>query len=156
MGATGSFPDPETNTAPVAGTPRAWTEALLADMAQDSYTAGAGMSLVLYVRPADKVITSTFTGNATRQQDVAQNKGKLVAAYDVYVSDFSTIKVVPERYCDAAAYLIDHDHVSLATLDPLSRSPLAKTGDAEKMLITWEYALKMDNPDAHSVARDLS
>ena len=54
------------------------------------------------------------------------------------------------------AYLIDHDHVSVATLDPLNRSPLAKTGDAEKMLLTVEYGLKMENKDAHAVARDLS
>jgi hypothetical protein len=87
---------------------------------------------------------------------VAENKGKLVAAYDVYVSDFGAIKIVPERQCDAAAYLIDHDHVSLATLDPLTRSPLAKTGDAEKMLLTWEYGLKMENKDAHAQARDLT
>lgn len=148
-------PDPSTNTAPVAGTARAFTEALLKDAIQDAYDDG-GSNWVLYVRPADKVLASAFTGNATRYQDVAQNKGKLVAAYDVYVSDFGTIKIVPERFCDAAAYLVDHDHVTLVTLDGLHRSPLAKTGDAEKMLLTEEYGLRMDNPDAHAAIRDLS
>lgn len=152
---TGAFPIPSSNTAPVAGDARAFDEALLKDMVQDAYTAG-GTNWTLYVRPGDKVLASAFTGNATRYQDVAENKGKLVAAYDVYVSDFGAIKIVPERYCDDAAYLIDHDHVSLKTLDALSRSPLAKTGDAEKMLITVEYGLQMDNKDAHAVARDLS
>jgi hypothetical protein len=64
--------------------------------------------------------------------------------------------VVADRFCDAAAYLVDHDHVSFLTLDLLICSLLAKTGDAEKMLLTTEYALKMDNLDAHAVARDLS
>lgn len=149
----GVFPVPTTNTAPVAGTGRAWTEILLKDLAQDAYTAG-GEPTVLYLRPADKALTSAFAGNATRFEKVENST--ITAAYDYYVSDFGKFKVVADRFCDAAAYLVDHDHVSFKTLDPLVRSPLAKTGDAEKMLITTEYALQMDNLDAHSVARDLT
>lgn len=149
----GVFPVPSTNTAPVAGTGRAWTEALLKDLAVDAYAAG-GEPDTLYLRPADKQLTSAFVGNATRFEKV--EKSTITAAYDYYVSDFGTIKVVPDRFCDAAAYLIDHSHVSMKTLDPLTRSPLAKTGDAEKMLLTVEYALTMDNLDAHAVARDLT
>lgn len=151
----GAMPVPASNTAPVAGTARAYSEALLKDQIQDAYDDG-GSNWVLYVRPADKVLASAFTGNATRYQDVAENKGKLVAAYDVYVSDFGAIKIVPDRFMDAAAYLIDHEHVSLKTLRPVTRTKLAQTGDAEKFLIVEEYGLQMDNPDAHAQARDLS
>lgn len=151
----GAFPIPSSNTAPVAGTPYAYDEPTLKTMVSAAYNSG-GQSWTLYVRPADKVLASAFTGNATRYQDVADNKGKLVAAYDVYVSDFGAIKIVPERQCDAAAYLIDHDHVSLATLDPLNRTPVANTFDGDSMALTWEYGLKMDNKDAHAQARDLS
>jgi hypothetical protein len=149
----GVFPVPSTNTAPVAGTARAWSEALLKGMAQAAYNAG-GEPTLLIVRPADKALTSAFAGNATRFEKVEQST--ITAAYDWYVSDFGKFKVVPDRFCDAAAYLVDLDHVSFGTLDPLVRSPLAKTGDAEKMLLTMEYALVMDNLDAHAVARDLS
>ncbi|WP_332823568.1 SU10 major capsid protein, partial [Stutzerimonas kunmingensis] len=150
---TGVFPVPTTNTAPVAGTARAWSETLLKDMAQDAYTAG-GEPTLLVVRPADKALTSAFAGNAT---NFNKAEGSAIhASYDWYVSDFGKFKIVPDRFCDAAAYLIDLEHVSFGTLDPLSRSPLAKTGDAEKMLLTMEYALIMDNCDAHAVARDLS
>lgn len=149
----GVFPVPSTNTAPVAGTARAWTEALLKDMAQDAYTAG-GEPTLLVLRPADKALTSAFAGNATRFEKVEQST--ITAAYDYYVSDFGKFKVVPDRFCDAAAYLIDLEHASFGTLDPLVRSPLAKTGDAEKMMLTMEYAFICDNPDAHAVARDLS
>lgn len=149
----GAFPVPGSNTAPVAGTARAWTEALLKDMAQDAYSAG-GEPTLLIVRPADKALTSAFAGNATRFEKVENST--ITAAYDWYVSDFGKFKVVPDRFCDAAAYLVDLEHVSFGTLDPLARSPLAKTGDAEKMLLTMEYALLMDNLDAHAVARDLT
>ncbi len=148
----GVFPVPSTNTAPVAGTARAWTEALLKSAQQTAWTAGGNPTMVL-VRAADKQLTSAFTGNATRYEDA--DSGKLHAAYDVYVGDFGEMKIVPSRFIDAAAYLIDPDHVSFKVLRPLMSEPLAKTGDAEKMLITYEYGLQMDNKDAHAQVRDL-
>lgn len=149
----GVFPVPTTNTAPVAGTLRAWSEALLKSAAQTAFNAGGEPTLLL-VRPADKALTSSFAGNATRFEKVEAST--ITAAYDWYVSDFGKFKVMPDRFCDAAAYLIDLEHVSFGTLDPLARTPLAKTGDAEKMLLTMEYALIMDNLDAHAVVRDLT
>lgn len=154
FGTGGAFAVPSTNTAPVDGTDRAFDESILKDMISDAYTAG-GMNWTLYVRPADKVLASAFTGNATRFQDVAKNDGKLVAAYDIYVSDFGAIKIVSERQCDNSAYLIDHDHVACATLRPLSREVLAKTGDAEKRMLVVELGLQMQNKDAHAIALDL-
>ncbi|MNO08015.1 hypothetical protein D3C81_2304620 [compost metagenome] len=52
--------------------------------------------------------------------------------------------------------MVDLEHVSFKTLRNVERKPLAKTGDAEKMLITWEYGLQMDNKDAHAQIRDLT
>lgn len=154
MGAgAGAFPVPGTNTAAVAGTPRALSEPLVKSAMQTAYTAG-GSPGTLLVRPSDKVIVSGFAGNATRFEQADSNK--LHAAFDVYVTDFGSLKVVTERFGDAAAYLIDYDHVSFKTLRNVEAKPLAKTGDAEKMLITWEYGLQMDNLDAHAVIRDLS
>lgn len=120
---------------------------------QTAYTAG-GAPTMLLVRPSDKVLASAFAGNATRFEDADSNK--LHAAFDVYVTDFGALKIVPDRFMDAAAYLIDLEHVSFKTLDPLQREVLAKTGDAEKRLLTWEWGLQMDNKDAHAQIRDLT
>lgn len=149
----GVLPVPSTNTAPVAGTARAFTEALLKDAQQKAWTSG-GNPGVLLLRGADKQLASAFGGNATRFQKVEANK--LTASYDVYVGDFGEIKITASRFLDAAAYLIDVDHVSMKTLRPLESKPLAKTGDAEKYLLTYEYGLQMDNSLAHSQIRDLS
>jgi len=149
----GAFPNPLTNTAPVAGTARVFDEVMLKDAQQKAWTAG-GYPGVLLVRGVDKQKASAFTGNATRFQKVEANK--LQAAYDIYVGDFGEIKIVASRFLDSAAYLIDVDHVSMKTLRPLESKPLAKTGDAEKMLMTMEWGLCMDNKDAHAVIRDLS
>ena len=120
---------------------------------QTAYEAG-GAPTTLLVRPSDKVIASGFSGNVTREQN-ADSK-KITAAVDVYVTDFGALKIVPDRFQDAAAYLIDPEHVSFKTLRAVERKPLAKTGDAEKLLITWEYGLQMDNNMAHAQIRDLS
>ena len=100
------------------------------------------------------MLASAFTGNATRFEKA--DSGELNAAFDVYVTDFGALKIVPDRFMDAAAYLIDPEHVSFKTLRPVERKELAKTGDAEKRLITWEYGLQMDNKDAHAQIRDLT
>lgn len=151
---TGAFPIPSSNTAPVAGTARALTESLVKSAMQTAYTAG-GSPGVLLVRPSDKVIVSTFSGNATRFEQSDSNE--LNAAFDFYVTDFGRLKVVPDRFfgSENSAYLLDLDHVTFKTLRNVEAKPLAKTGDAEKMLLTWEYGLQMDNKDAHAVIRDL-
>jgi hypothetical protein len=150
---TGAFPVPGSNTAPVAGTPRAWSEALLKDAQQKAWTAGGNPTTAL-MRAADKQLTSAFTGNVTRFNKVETEK--LVAAFDVYVGDFGELKIVPSRFIDAAVYLIDPEHAELKTLRNLEVSPLAKTGDAEKYLLTYEYGLQMSNKDAHAQVRDLT
>jgi hypothetical protein len=149
----GAFPVPSTNTAPVAGTARAFTEALVKDAAQQVWTAGGNPNTLL-VRGTDKQVASTFAGNASRREDA--DSGKLHAAFSVYVTDFGSLKIVPSRFIDAAAYMLDPEHVSWKVLRPLFRKPLAMTGDAEKRLVLMEYGLQMDNKDAHAQIRDLS
>lgn len=151
----GAFPIPGSNTAPVAGTPRALTEPLVLAAMQAAYTAG-GAPKMLSVTPAHKVIVSGFSGNNTvlRREDADSNK--LHQSFDFYVTDFGTLKVVPNRFQDSAAYLIDLEHVQLKTLRPVSRVQLAKTGDAEKHLVVEEWGLEMTNKDAHAQIRDLS
>lgn len=151
----GAFPVPSTNTAAVAGTGRALTEPLVLSAMQAAYTAG-GAPTMLSVRPADKVIVSGFSGNNTvlRREDADSNR--LHQSFDFYVTDFGTLKVVANRFQDAAAYLLDLEHVSLKTLRAASRQPLAKTGDAAKLMVVEEWGLQMDNNMAHAQIRDLN
>ena len=149
----GVFPNPATNTAPVVGTLRAFTEALVKAAMQAAWTAG-GQPSNLIVRAADKVLASAFTGNATRFEKA--ESGELNAAFDVYVTDFGALKIMPSRFIDNAAYLLDPEHVSFKTLRPVTRETLAKTGDAFKRLIVSEYGLQMDNNMAHAQIRDLT
>lgn len=162
-GAGSAAPVPSTNTAPVAGTNRAWAETILKSMLLGAYNAGGNVSQ-LHVRPVDKQVTSTFTGNAVRQVEVT-GTGKaavLNSAYAVYAGDFGNVSIIPNRVMggiatpDNAAYAVDTDMWALATLRPFDKEELAKTGDARNFQITWEGTLEARNEASSAQARDLS
>ena len=85
-------------TARVTGTDRAFTQTILNTVIQSAYVAG-GSPTILMVTPAQKVVASTFAGIATRYKDVPSNvQASIIGAADVYVSDFGTISIVPNRF----------------------------------------------------------
>jgi Family of unknown function (DUF5309) len=139
------------------GTQRAFTEALLKTVIQKVWTAG-GTPKMLMVGPFNKVAASGFTGIATRFRDVpAGQQAQIIGAADVYVSDFGTVNIVPNRFQrDRDAFVVDPDYASLAVLRPIQKMDLAKTGDAEKALLLVEYGLKVNNEAAHGIVADLT
>jgi hypothetical protein len=153
-GATGS-------TARVTGTDRAFTSTILNTTIQSCFTAG-GAPTVLLVTPAQKVVASTFTGIATRFRDVpASQQAQIVAAADVYVSDFGIIQIVPDRFIpntdnDDVAFLLDPEMAAVAYLRPFQTLELAKTGDAEVTQLLVEYTLEVKNEAAHGIIADLT
>ena len=139
------------------GTQRAFTEALLKTVIQSVWTQG-GTPKMLMVGPFNKVASSAFTGIATRFRDVpAGQQAQIIGAADVYVSDFGTINIVPNRFQrDRDAFVVDPDYASLAVLRPIQQMELAKTGDAEKRLMLVEYGLKVNSQAAHGIIADLT
>jgi hypothetical protein len=139
------------------GTQRAFTEAQLKTVVQSVWTQG-GTPKMLMVGPFNKTAASGFTGIATRFRDVpAGQQAQVVGAADVYVSDFGTINIVPNRFQrDRDAFIVDPDYASLAILRPIQQDLLAKTGDAEKRLMLVEYGLKVNTQAAHGGIFDLT
>jgi hypothetical protein len=83
-------------------------------------------------------------------------EGVVIAAVDSYVSDTGYHQVKLNRYMrDRVLFGIDPAHVACAWLDPIRMEKLAKTGDAEKMMMVGEYCLVATNPDAHYQVRDV-
>ena len=150
----GAAPVVSTNTAPVAGTDRAFTESLLKSNLQSVWTAG-GDPTVIMVGGALKQTLSTFTGNATRT-DKSEDK-KLYAAIDVYASDFGDLKVVANRFMPTdVAFVLDMDYWTLNYLRPITKTDLAKTGDAEKFMIIAEYGLEAGQEASSGQIRDVA
>jgi hypothetical protein len=146
-------------TARGTGTDRNYTAAILNSTIQSCYSAG-GSPTILLVNPVVKVLTSAFTGIATRFRDVPSNQqAQVIAAADVYVSDFGIIQIVPDRFvptADNVAFLLDPEMASVAYLRPFQTLELAKTGDSENTELLVEYTLEVKNQAAHGIIADLT
>lgn len=139
------------------GTQRAFTEALLKGVIAKVWESG-GTPKMLMVGSFNKQAASGFDGIATRFRDVpAGQQAQIVGAADVYVSDFGTVNIVPNRFQRARdAFIVDPQYASMAVLRPIQQMELAKTGDAEKRLMLVEYGLKVNNEAAHGIVADLT
>ncbi|MBU9552829.1 DUF5309 domain-containing protein [Burkholderia multivorans] len=155
IGASG-LPSGYVNAAPTDGTARPIDESLLKDMLQKMWTNGGKADMVL-VGPHNKSKISEFTGIATRFRDVAAGQqAEIIGAADVYVSDFGTVSIVPNRFQRPGVALgVDVEYAAVAYLRNFQMNELAKTGDSEKRQLLVEYGLKVQNPLAHGVIADL-
>ena len=145
----------ETNVVDTAGA--APTEDMLKSAVLQAYESG-GEPTMLLVSPANKQVVSEFPGIA-QQRYAAPSTGqtKIVGAADVYMSDFGTLSVVPDRFLsDDVTYVIDPSMANVAYLRPFKQTKLAKMGDSEKTMMNVEYTLVVKNEAAHAVMKDLT
>jgi hypothetical protein len=150
-------------TARVSGTDAAFTEAMLKTAVKSAFTNG-GNPTVLMVSPTQKQVVSSFAGIAEQRYAAPANKQTtIVGAADVYLSDFGTLSVVPNRFTtpDAddggeQAFVLDPEYAATAFLRPFQTNELAKTGDSEKTQLLVEYTLEVKNEAAHAIIADLA
>ena len=149
-------------TARTDGTDRTFTEAILKTVVKEVYTAG-GNPKVLMVNPAHKQTVSAFAGIAAQRYMAPSNEATtIIGAADVYLSDFGTMSVVPNRFmnstnaCDETAFVIDPDMLAVAYLRPFATNELARVGDSEKTQLICEATLEVKNEGAHGIIADLS
>ena len=146
-GASG-YPD----AAATDGTQRAITETLLKSVIKKCWDAGAEPSIVL-AGSFNKQTISGFTGGATKYKDITDKT--LSAAIDIYVSDFGELTIVPSRFHRARdVFVLDPSYARVAYLATAKQKPLARTGHAERRLISVEYGLQVDNEAAHGFVAD--
>lgn len=145
-------------TARTDGTDRTFTESILKTVIKEVYEAG-GSPKVLMVTPAHKQTVSAFAGIAAqRYMAPSDAPTTIVGAADVYLSDFGSVSVVPNRLLQSsdAAFVIDPEYLAVAYLRPFATNELAKAGDSEKTQIVVEYTLEVKNEAAHGIIADLS
>jgi len=139
-------------TASTDGTQRAFTETLLKTALQSAYTSGGTPELIM-VPPAAKQTFSTFTGNSTRFKDADQT---LNAAISIYVSDFGTLKIVPNRFMRSrTVFILDMDYWALAELTAPSMQDLPNTFDGVGKVLVTEYTLEAKQEKASAAVRDI-
>jgi len=139
FGATGASPTGDGTDARTDGTQRAFTESQLKTVIAACFDQGGDPDTIM-VGSFNKQALSAFSGGSTRNIDAT---GKtLVNAIDVYVSDFGTMKVVPNRFQRSrSALVLEMDMWQMADLRPLTREDLAKSGDTERVQLIMETTL---------------
>jgi len=144
-------------TAAVAGTTRAFTEALLKTAMQNVWSQG-GKPKVMFTNASQKIAFSAFAGIATRYRDVpAGQQADIVGASDSYVGDFGTLSVIVDRFMPTnLVYIGDTEYTSLAYLRPFTTEVMAKTGDTQKRMILAEWGLRMKSQYSWSTVADLT
>jgi hypothetical protein len=136
-------------TAPTLGTAGAFSESLLKTAIANAWTQGGDPNLVI-VNSTQKQAVSAFAGIATQYRDNQQvGPATIIAAADVYVSDFGQTQIVADRFTvGSQVYVLDMEYWSIAYLRPMQSMSLAKTGDSDQMLILCEATLVADNEKA--------
>lgn len=143
------------------------------DAIQSVYEEGGEVS-VLMSTPSVITAISTYMFNetariATLQADQGKSteKAKALASVNVIVSDFGTVKLVPNRLQPSNGtvnadtglvegtsdniFLLDPEYVSLSYLEGYRTDTLAKTGLAEKRQISVDWGLRVHTEKAHAM-----
>ena len=152
-----------TATRTEGATASAFTEAKLKECVKSVFENG-GNPTMLVVPPTQKQVVSTFAGIAAQRYEAPADKPTtIIGAAEIYLSDFGTLSVVPNRFMTAdttpdaeQALVLDPTMASVATLRPFESNLLAKSGDSEKHQMLVEYTLQVSNEKAHGIVADLA
>ena len=140
--------------APVDGTDRDLTEALLKGVLQTMFGNGAEPSMAI-CGPHNKQVISGFTGRSQARQFVDANT--VEASVSVYSSDFGDLKIVPSnRSRETSLLLVDPEFAKVSFLRDFKTVDIATIGDAETKMIVTEFGLEVSNEAAHGIVADLS
>lgn len=140
------------------GTIRTLTETIFKAVISAMWTSGATTKWV-FANSTNKALISAFSGIATQTNNLqaAKKPATIVAAADLYVSDFGVVQVIPQRFMrQRDLYFIDEEYLAVSNLRPMSRVKMPATADAEAYMMLQEWALVVKNEAAHGIAADLS
>ena len=147
-----------------AGANRAIDETIFKEALSDIWDNSSGNdSLTAIVPSATKKVISGFTG--ADERFASTDDKKLVNTIDVYVGDFQTVRIVPDRFCKSIAggatsgglaFILDWEYLKLAELRKLHTIDIATVGDATKKQLIWECTLEVCHEKAHAVIGDLT
>lgn len=151
---------PTATSAAAAGTGRDITEEMVKDMMQGIYIAGGNPDRIMAAPGVRRKLSEVLTGGATRMEMVEDKK--VHATVDVYMSDFGTLKLVPNRvqvdvpYAKDCAFFLDPQYWKVAYLRGFQTKELARTGDSLKKDIIVECTLEARQPKSSGMIADIN
>lgn len=157
--ASGVWAAPTDGTATGAGS--TLTEDMLKSAMDLSWVDGGDASVIMSNTYQKKVAStfagaSKFAGTSVNVNKGGAGQGLVVGAVDVYIGDHGEYRWKLNRWMrQSTVFLLDPDHLEIAWLDRIKPVQLAKTGDADKMMMIGEFTFVVGNPNAHAKIQDL-
>jgi hypothetical protein len=138
------------------GTQRVFTETLLQDVLQLCWENG-GDPTQIQVGAFNKKQMSAFVGIADQVRDTGSKRATIVAAADVYVSDFGQLNIIANRFSRSrSALVIDPSMWKLAYYQRFKTEDLAKTGHSDRKMLSVEFTLESCNEKSSGCVADLT
>lgn len=138
------------------GTQRVFTETLLKDVLQLCWENGGDPSMVM-VGAFNKKQFSSFAGIADQVRETGGKTATIVAAADVYVSDWGQLKVVANRFQRSrSALVVDPSMWKLCYYQRFKTEDLAKTGHSDRKMLSVEFTLESCNEKGSGCVADLT
>jgi hypothetical protein len=151
----GAGADPTTamTTAATDGTQRIFTETILGTVIDSIFNAGGDPNIIMAGSFNKRAITG-FSGNSDEVKSDNSDK-TVINAVSLYISDYSTLKVVPNRFVRSRDVLVYEQSMwAIAQLRPMQSFDIAKVGDAERKQVLVEYTLMPRNEASSGIIRD--
>jgi len=158
----GTFGQP-TTAAGDSATPVALTEDNILQILREAYIEGGNPNMMMCgptvkQRFSNYMFTAAARIATQRQDQGPVNRGgvSVVGAVDVYVSDFTVIDVVPNRFQrERDFWILDTEYWEISYLDGYKTETIAKIGDAERRHILVDWCLTSHNEAASGVVADV-
>lgn len=133
------------------------TEAAVKAIIRACWDQGGDPSLVMVGSQIKQKISGAFTGIATRFRNVeSKSQAEIISGADVYVSDFGSTTIVPNRFMRTKTVLvIDPQYWGIASLRGFRVERLGKTGDSDRAQIVGDYTLECRNEKASGKVTDV-
>lgn len=143
------------NAAAGGGTDRALTDAIFKDVINQCWESGAEPTTVMCGGLVKQKI-STFTNGSTIERTAVANKKELPTAIDVYISDFGTLQIIPNRFQLATdIFILDPEYLSIDFLQTMKQEPLAKTGHSDRRMLSVQWCPVVLSEKSQGIIADI-
>jgi len=156
-GVGGSAPTGDGTDTRTVGANTAFSEDKLKAVLASCWDEGGNPDMIM-AGSFNKQAMSAFVGGGNSgpaQRIVDGDSTRVNTAIDIYVSDFGSLAVVPNRFMPQnSVHVLEMDKWCLSSLANFQETPLAKNGDSDRVQLLSEYTLEAKNEAASGIIAD--
>ncbi|MBT8448047.1 MAG: DUF5309 domain-containing protein, partial [Gammaproteobacteria bacterium] len=157
--------------AATTGTTRTLTETLIRQAIEDVYIDGGDSAVVMGIPELIRRISQYMFTSSARIATLMSDQGKsaekatAMGSVNVFVSDFGTVELIPNRLMpitnsgagteNTELFVLDPMYLAISYLQGYETEPLAKTGTSENRMMTVDWTLCVKNNKAQAIVSEV-